>query len=147
MLYKKINIFVIILFFGKIQLYSQNNYLLKAKQCYVIDSNIYYGEKHLQQCLNNLNGFDEIIEAYSYLVSKNLNKEKFTKANNLVHEMFALASKLKNKEMEYVAIGLLGDVEKYNKNYSKKEIILLNNVVIPLSRNSVDDFEIKFRMI
>ena len=61
--------------------------------------------------------------------------------------MFALASKLKNKEMEYVAIGLLGDVEKYNKNYSKKEIILLNNVVIPLSRNSVDDFEIKFRMI
>lgn len=119
MLCKKVLLFIFMLLFEQGLVYSQNNYLKKAKSYYIIDSNIYYGEKHLQRCLSNFNNTPEIIEAYTYLVSNYLNKEKFTKANSLVQAMLSLGYKLRDKEMEYVAIGLLGDVEKYSKNYSK----------------------------
>lgn len=98
---------------------SQISYLDKAKSYFVLDSNIYYGEKHLQQCLNKPNEPKKIIEAYEYLVGNYLNIENADKAQNLAEDLKKLASRLNNKEMTYVVINLFGDVEKYKKHYSK----------------------------
>lgn len=98
---------------------SQISYLDKAKSYFVLDSNIYYGEKHLQQCLNKPNEPKKIIEAYEYLVGNYLNIENADKAQNLAEDLKKLASRLNNKEMTYVGVNLFGDVEKYKKHYSK----------------------------
>lgn len=98
---------------------SQIDYLAKAKSYYVLDSNIYYGGKHLQQCLEKPKDAKKITEAYEYLIANYLNIENGDNAQKLALQMQKLALKLNNKEMEYVAIGLFGDIEKYRKNYSK----------------------------
>lgn len=98
---------------------SQVNYLVKAKSYFVLDSNIYYGEKYLQQCLDKPTKPKNITEAYEYLVANYLNIENADKAQKLALQAQKLALRLKNKEMEYVSINLFGDIEKYKKHYTK----------------------------
>lgn len=112
---------LLVLFFVLFSLISnsQINYLIKAKSYYVLDSNIFYAEKYLQQCIEKPTDTKKIIEAYEYLIANYLNIEDADNAQKLALQIQKLALKLNNKEMEYVAINLFGDIEKSKKNYSK----------------------------
>ncbi len=112
---------LLVLFFVLFSLISnsQINYLIKAKSYYVLDSNIFYAEKYLQQCIEKPTDTKKITEAYEYLIANYLNIENADNAQKLAFQIQKLALKLNNKEMEYVAINLFGDIEKSKKNYSK----------------------------
>ena len=112
---------LLVLFFVLFSLISnsQINYLIKAKSYYVLDSNIFYAENYLQQCIEKPTDAKKIIEAYEYLIANYLNIENADNAQKLALQIQKLALKLNNREMEYVAINLFGDIEKSKKNYSK----------------------------
>ena len=101
------------------KVFGQTDFLTKAKSYYNVDSNIIYGEKHLQQCIASTYNSKGIINAYRYVVSNYFNKGKYTHAKKMIQDMLFLSYRKHDKEMEYVGIGLLGDFEKYSTNYSK----------------------------